>query len=46
MQMGADFSLSASAEAQLKQQALQQLIVSNLLTHAAVTNGFRVTAMK
>ncbi len=43
IQMGADFSLSQSAEDQLKKQALQQLIVSNLLTHAAISNGFRVT---
>jgi peptidyl-prolyl cis-trans isomerase D len=43
MQMGADFSLSPSAEASLKQQALQQLIMSNILTHAAISNGFRVT---
>ncbi len=43
MQMGADFSLSPSAEASLKQQALQQLIVSNILTYAAISNGFRVT---
>lgn len=43
IQMGADFSLSQSAEEQLKNQALQELIVSNLLTHAAIKNGFRIT---
>ena len=43
MQMGADFSLSQSAEQSLKKQALQLLIVSNLLTRTAINNGFRVT---
>lgn len=43
MQMGADFSLSQSAEAQLKNRALNQLIVSTVLTQAAVKAGYRVT---
>lgn len=43
MQMGADFSLTQSAEAQLKQQALQQLVVSTVLSQAALKYGFRVT---
>lgn len=43
MQMGADFSLSQSAETDLKKKALDQLIVSTVLTQAAVKSGFRVT---
>jgi peptidyl-prolyl cis-trans isomerase D len=43
LQLGAAFSLNQAAEAQLKKQALQQLIVSNVLIRAANHAGYRVT---
>lgn len=43
LQLGADFSLSTSAEAELKQQALNQLILSQVLIDAAHKAGYRVT---
>lgn len=43
LQLGADFSLNQTAELQLKKQALQQLIVSNVLITAANKADYRVT---
>lgn len=43
VQLGADFSLSQSAEAALKKQALDQLILSQVLIDAAHKAGYRVT---
>jgi peptidyl-prolyl cis-trans isomerase D len=43
LQLGADFSLGQSAEAKLKQQALDQIILSQVLLDAASKSGYRVT---
>ncbi len=43
LQLGADFSLSPSAEAKLKEQALNQLVLSQVLIDAAHKAGYRVT---
>lgn len=42
LQLGADFNLSPSAEMDLKKQALDQLIVSQVLSKAAIKAGYRV----
>lgn len=43
MQLGADFVLDQKTETQLKKQALSQLIVAQVLSQAAIKEGFRVT---
>jgi peptidyl-prolyl cis-trans isomerase D len=42
-QLGADFVFDQKIASQLKQQALNQLIMGSLLTQAARTEGFRVS---
>lgn len=43
MQLGANFSLNPSVEKTLKEQALNQLVVSSVLIQAAKQAGYRVT---
>lgn len=43
MQLGANFSMNPTVEEKLKQQALNQLVVSNVLIQAATKAGYRVT---
>ncbi|EKD75720.1 MAG: hypothetical protein ACD_44C00041G0003 [uncultured bacterium] len=43
MQLGAEFTSNPQIDAQLKTQALNQLIVSDILSSAATKQGFRVT---
>lgn len=43
MQLGADFSNDPQADAQIHNQALNQIIVSTLLSGAAKAQGYRVT---
>jgi peptidyl-prolyl cis-trans isomerase D len=43
LQLGAEFSLNQAGELQLKKQALQQLIISNVLINSANHAGYRVT---
>jgi len=43
LQLGADFSLTPSAEAAMKRQALNQLVVTRVLINAAQKSGYRVT---
>lgn len=42
-ELGADFVVDAKVEAQLKKQALNQLIMGQILANAAVKEGYRVT---
>lgn len=44
LQLGADFSTNPNVESELKQQALNQLIVTQVLSRAAVKAGYRVTS--
>lgn len=43
MQLGSDFVIDSKIEATLKKQALNQLIMGQILSDAAVKNGYRVT---
>ncbi|MBI5448583.1 MAG: SurA N-terminal domain-containing protein [Gammaproteobacteria bacterium] len=43
MQMGTDLASNPQADAQLKNKALNQIIISTLLSNAALKQGFRVT---
>lgn len=44
MQLGAAFTIDQKIEQQLKQQALNQLVMTRVLSHAAAKEGYRVTA--
>lgn len=44
LQLGADYSTNPNAESELKQQALNQLIVTQVLSRAALKAGYRVTS--
>ena len=43
MQLGSDFIIDSKIEAELKKQALNQLIMGQILSDDAVKNGYRVT---
>ncbi len=43
MQLGADFVLDQKTETQLKKQALNQLIMAQVLSQAAIKEGYRIT---
>lgn len=43
MQLGADYVSNPQIDSQLKSQALNQIIVSTILSNAALKQGFRVT---
>lgn len=43
LQLGANFSLNPAIEAQLKKQALDQLVISTVLIQSATKAGYRVT---
>src|SRR5579871_3533337 len=46
IELGSDFSVNPANEVQLKKQALNQLIVSQVLGDAAKKAGYRVTALQ
>lgn len=43
MQLGADYTINPVIEARLKKQALNQLIMSSILSQAALKDGYRIS---